>query len=477
MFKSVIIFLVLLSSLSVNTETYSQKSNTGKTILILFALSPTQPAYHPILNGIRQKLANEFGDRYDIHSEYFDRENYPDEERIEEKFLRYNEKYKDIKLDLLICVGRNGVEVIKKYGDQHITSLPTLSIDFDFSNFGIASDLNLNAQTAVVGLKINIDKMISTALSVFPESTSIYFIAGTSRFDKFLLSIAEQSAKKIDSTKKTVFITDLSMDNILHIVKQQPGKSIIFVPSFNTDSKLVTYYNPEAVRLISTSSVSPVFAYSDMGFGDGSIGGYILSFRKVGLLSGDFAVKLLKGANPNSLRLTEDDYYEYVFDWRELKRWNIHNTATLPGGSSVLFKEINPFEEYKWIIGAGLLFIVIQSILIGNLIRLNRNQKLMTNKIIESENKYREFLHQDRILRLGQLTASLSHELNQPLTAIMSTAQAGIRFIDSNDYTPELLKQILQKIVENDKRTASILSSIRGMLKFEHREKENVNLN
>jgi uncharacterized protein YaaW (UPF0174 family) len=64
--------------------------------------------------------------------------------------------------------------------------------------------------------------MISTALSVFPESTSIYFIAGTSRFDKFLLSIAEQSAKKIDSTKKTVFITDLSMDNILHIVKQQP---------------------------------------------------------------------------------------------------------------------------------------------------------------------------------------------------------------------------------------------------------------
>jgi signal transduction histidine kinase len=214
-----------------------------------------------------------------------------------------------------------------------------------------------------------------------------------------------------------------------------------------------------------------------MGFGDGSVGGYILSFRKVGLLSGDFAVKLLKGANPNSLRLTEDDYYEYVFDWRELKRWNIHNTATLPGGSSVLFKEINPFEEYKWIIGAGLLFIVIQSILIGNLIRLNRNQKLMTNKIIESENKYREFLHQDRILRLGQLTASLSHELNQPLTAIMSTAQAGIRFIDSNDYTPELLKQILQKIVENDKRTASILSSIRGMLKFEHREKENVDLN
>ena len=101
----------------------------------------------------------------------------------------------------------------------------------------------------------------------------------------------------------------------------------------------------------------------------------------------------------------------------------------------------------------------------------------MTRKIIESESRYRDFLHEDRSLRLGQLTASLSHELNQPLTAILSTAQAGINFINSNEANPELLKQILQKIVENDKRTASILSSMRGMLKLENREKEKINLN
>jgi C4-dicarboxylate-specific signal transduction histidine kinase len=101
----------------------------------------------------------------------------------------------------------------------------------------------------------------------------------------------------------------------------------------------------------------------------------------------------------------------------------------------------------------------------------------MTKKIIETESRYRDFLHEDRTLRLAQLTASLSHELNQPLTAILSTAQAGIQFIESNESNPELQKQILQKIVENDKRTASILSSVRGMLKLESREKEIVNLN
>jgi signal transduction histidine kinase len=239
----------------------------------------------------------------------------------------------------------------------------------------------------------------------------------------------------------------------------------------------VPYYNPEAIRLISISANSPVFAYSDMGFGDGSVGGYILSFRKTGLKAGEIAVKILNGADPNSFIVTEKDYYEYIFDWRQLKRWNLLNSALLPAGSTVLFREVNLIEEYKWVIGAALLFLVLQTMLIANLIRLNRNQKLMTEKVIETENRYREFLHEDRSLRLGQLTASLSHELNQPLTAILSNAQAGINFINSNEATPDLLKQILQRIVDNDKRGASILSSIRAMMKLESRQKEKTDLN
>ena len=214
-----------------------------------------------------------------------------------------------------------------------------------------------------------------------------------------------------------------------------------------------------------------------MGLGEGSIGGYLLSFKNVGLISGVIAIKILNGADPNSFKITERDYYEYVFDWKQLKSWNLINSDLIPDGSTIMYEDISFVNKYKWVGGLVLLFIVMQTLLIANFIRLNRNQKVMTKKIMDSENRYRDFLHQDRSLRLGQLTASLSHEINQPLTAILSTAQAGINFIDSNEANPEFLKQILQKIVDNDKRTASILSSIRGMLKLENREKERVNLN
>jgi C4-dicarboxylate-specific signal transduction histidine kinase len=206
------------------------------------------------------------------------------------------------------------------------------------------------------------------------------------------------------------------------------------------------------------------------------MGGYLINFNKVGLLAGDCAIKIMSGSDPKSIVITENDYYEYLYDWRELKRWNLVNSDLIPAGSTIMYENISFIDRFKWIGGLVLLFVVLQTLLIANLIRLNRKQKIMTQKILETENKYRNFLHEDRSLRLGQLTASLSHELNQPLTAILSTAQAGINFINSNEYTPELLKQILQKIVDNDKRTASILSSIRAMLKLEIREKEKVNL-
>ena len=63
------------------------------------------------------------------------------------------------------------------------------------------------------------------------------------------------------------------------------------------------------------------------------------------------------------------------------------------------------------------------------------------------------------------------------MNSILSTAQAGIRFIESNNMDPGLMKEIFQNIVEDDKRTAAILGSIRGMLKLEKREKELVDLN
>ena len=62
------------------------------------------------------------------------------------------------------------------------------------------------------------------------------------------------------------------------------------------------------------------------------------------------------------------------------------------------------------------------------------------------------------------LLATLVHELNQPLTAILSNAQAAQRFLASDPVDLKELREILSDIVADDKRAAGIVRSIGALL-------------
>ena len=69
----------------------------------------------------------------------------------------------------------------------------------------------------------------------------------------------------------------------------------------------------------------------------------------------------------------------------------------------------------------------------------------------------------DRTATMGQLTGSIAHELNQPLTGILSNAQAAEILMDNDARTSEDLREILSSIVSDTKRASSIIRNIRGM--------------
>lgn len=88
----------------------------------------------------------------------------------------------------------------------------------------------------------------------------------------------------------------------------------------------------------------------------------------------------------------------------------------------------------------------------------------------------RQIWHADRVTRTGAITASLSHELSQPLAAILSNAQAGLRFLDHDNPDMEELKALLQDIVRDDKRAGAVINGLRAMLKQQESPRENIDL-
>jgi two-component system, LuxR family, sensor kinase FixL len=87
-----------------------------------------------------------------------------------------------------------------------------------------------------------------------------------------------------------------------------------------------------------------------------------------------------------------------------------------------------------------------------------------------------ELAHVTRISTMGELAASLAHELNQPLTAILSNAQAALRFMAAKTPDLEEIRQILKEIVEDDSRASQIIRGIRALVKKEEVEFATVDL-
>lgn len=69
-----------------------------------------------------------------------------------------------------------------------------------------------------------------------------------------------------------------------------------------------------------------------------------------------------------------------------------------------------------------------------------------------------------RLSSMGELTASLAHQLNQPLTGIRNNAEAAQRFIDSGRVTLPLLREIMIDIVEDIQRASDVIYRVRELL-------------
>ena len=78
-----------------------------------------------------------------------------------------------------------------------------------------------------------------------------------------------------------------------------------------------------------------------------------------------------------------------------------------------------------------------------------------------------ELAHLSRVALLAELSGSLAHELNQPLTAILSNAQAAARFLEHVPPNLEEVRDGLANIVESDKRAGEVIRRLRALLRKE----------
>lgn len=100
-------------------------------------------------------------------------------------------------------------------------------------------------------------------------------------------------------------------------------------------------------------------------------------------------------------------------------------------------------------------------------------------KLAEAEalRQREELSHLSRVALMGEMSASIAHELNQPLAGILTNAAAGQRFIDRGNVDQVEIRELLGDIIADGRRASDVVRGIRGMVKKEQVERRSVNIN
>jgi C4-dicarboxylate-specific signal transduction histidine kinase len=142
----------------------------------------------------------------------------------------------------------------------------------------------------------------------------------------------------------------------------------------------------------------------------------------------------------------------------------IQNAVEARTGFEVEFRLRSFVEQANWVLVRGYPEVDPE----GELVRLKgvtvdvTERKTMQQEI---EQQRRSLAHMTRVNILGKFSAALAHELNQPLAAIMSNAQAAQRMIRSTHIDVSELQQTIADIIEDDTRAGDVIRHLRRLLK------------
>ena len=135
-----------------------------------------------------------------------------------------------------------------------------------------------------------------------------------------------------------------------------------------------------------------------------------------------------------------------------------------------------PFGKTRWVIMRGRCFKDSKGNL-AEIIGVTIDISAQKESALQTQIHREEIAHLNRVALMGEMTASVAHELNQPLTAIANNASAARRFLERDNIDPVLLRQLLQDMVNDSQRAGEVIRGIRALVRKEKGVRSLLNLN
>jgi signal transduction histidine kinase len=470
--KLVMLALGMLTAVlaaDLGSTAWAAPASPSRSILVVDQSDVRGPFYYQIFSSFRSTVNATSRSPVSIYVESLDLSRFggPTYEQSLQAHLQV--KYQDRPIGVIVAVGDAALEFVLRWRG---TLWPGVPVVFSMADETRIAQLSPLSDVTGSIMKLRLSDMMTSARAVVPDLKGVVFV-GDAWDGQTVFRHWKEEIPAATVGLDVIDLTGLPMRELRKRVSALPAHTAILYTSIYSDGEGTFFPPADAVALIAESANRPIVVSAETFVGRGGIGGYVMTASAIGREAAQISLRILDGASVASIPPAIGNILQPIFDWRQLRRWGVAE-SDLPEGSEIRFRDPTLWQQYWWLILLIAAAILIQAALIAGLLyEKSRRRRAET----EARQRILELAHMNRHATAGELSASIAHELNQPLGAILNNTEIAEHLLESA--SPDLtdIKEILADIKRDDQRASEVIKRLRRLLTKSEIQAQNLDLN
>ena len=428
-----------------------------KRVLMIFNESKDVPGNIVLEQAVRAEIQKAVTNRIEFLAEYLDASHFSDKEHFL-LFQNYlGKKYAGQKLDLIMVFPSRDYRLAGELPDALFPDVPVVFVAVN--EMEVPEAIRKLGVTGIVQ-RFDLRGTLGLIMRLQPDTRRIVVIGGTTDVDRATLGRIAEASRALEGVEFD-FWTNRPVAELARAVRSLPEGTAVLLSTVISDVNGQTYYMSQLAQMLAPSASVPVYVLGGWVLGSGAVGGSVVDSDDLGTRAGQLALRVLDGAKPEDLPIEVATKGTPMVDWRALQRWDIKENR-VPAGSVIRYRPQTLWEQHRDLILVSLAVFLGQAVTIGGLLAQRRKRRWAEAEILAQR---MELAHVARVSTMGQLSSALTHELNQPLGAILRNAEAAEILLQGEQPNLEEVQAILADIRRDDKRAGDVIDRMRTLFK------------
>jgi signal transduction histidine kinase len=462
--------LAFLLTIAATTPAATQGNSRPPSILILNQSG--LPGYQEISNDVRSTLKTITKSPVAVYEENLDLNHFGGDSYNALVLGHIRQKYTNKPIDILVANGAQALMLALQARVESWTSIPIVFAGVDEASIaGTEKSLNSSNVTGAL-IRLLFRNSVAAAVTLIPDLKTIVVIGDPFERQPFRRKYKDQLTD-LPAGLTLVDLQGVALDEVARRVSALTENTAIVYTTITSDGAGAPILPNEALVTIAKSANRPILVDVENRLGHGTVGGFVARSSLVGEGAAHTVARILSGTEARDIPIETSDVVKPIFDWRELQRWKI-DESVLPPNSEIRYREFSLWTRYRWWLLLVMAAVALQSALVIGLIYEDIRRR-------KAEAHERALLaqlgHLNRVATAGELTASIAHEIRQPLAAIVVCGSAALNWLKNK--TPDLdeIRTNLQNIVNEGHRAGEVIQNIRATFRKEEAPHQEIDAN